>query len=107
MTKNIVTANVGGSIKYDLDGRTIAEAILRLHALGAEYGIDARIDIGQEYEAYGSDREYTYVRLTVQREETDEEYEKRTAREKHYADMRAADDLAAYERVKRAKEGGA
>lgn len=104
MTKKIVTANVGGSIMYDLHGHTIAEALLRLHDLGVEYGFDAKIDIGQECEAYSySDKEYAYVRLTVLREETDDEYERRTEREKQYADAREAADLAAYERIKRAR----
>lgn len=103
MTKKIVTATAT-DIKYDLDGHTIAEALLRLHDLGVEYGFDAKIDIGQECEPYSnSEREYAYARLTVLREETDDEYSRRVALEQCYADARQAADMAAYERIKRAR----
>lgn len=105
MTKQLVNVELT-SIKYELDGKTIPAAIVRLKELRKEYGDEAKIDIGQECEAYSySDEKYAYVRLMGDRLETDEEYKKRTDQEKYYADQRAAADLAAYERVKKSMEG--
>lgn len=94
------------SIKYDLDGKTLPEAIERLNELLEQYGSECVIDIGQEYEPYDYQGErYAYVRLMGTRLEDDAEYEKRLAEEKVYAERRAQADLEAYERVRKQMEG--
>ena len=104
MTRKIVNESVA-DIKYDLSGKTIAEAIKRLKLLAKEHGEDATIDVGQEHEAYSySDDQYAYVRLYVKREENDAEYEKRVAQEKKWEDQRRQADLDTYERVKSSLE---
>lgn len=102
MTKKLIT-EVASDIKRDLHCRTIADAIIRLKELASKYGEDAVIDIGQEYAAY-SDDQYAFVRLTIDRPETNAEYEKRMADEKHWEDCQRAADLEAYERVKKSMD---
>ena len=104
MTRRIKDYEVS-SIKYDLDGKTLPEAIKSLKELLEHYGSECVIDIGQEYEPYDYQGErYAYVRLMGKREENDEEYEKRIADEKRYADQRAKADMEAYERVRKQLE---
>jgi formiminotetrahydrofolate cyclodeaminase len=101
MTKKLVTVEAE-SIRYDLDGRTIKEAIKRLKDLAKTYSEDAVIDIGQECEAYSySDKEYAYVRLNITRLENDEEYAKRLTQEAEYAAQQAKRDRESYERLKK------
>ena len=93
------------NIKYDLHGKSITDAIKALTALATEHGEDATLDIGQECESYSySEKEYAYVRLTIRRLENDEEYQKRTAQEAEYLRRQAANDLEAYNRVKKSME---
>ena len=105
MTRKIVDESVA-NIKYDLNGKTILEAIERLKLLATEHGETAMIDIGQECEPYSySDDQYAYVRLYVKRKENDVEYEKRITDEKRWEDQRRQTDLDTYERVKSSLEG--
>lgn len=90
-------------IKDSLDGATLQQAIEMLHDLARTHGEDATLSIGTEsypYENY----EYAYIKVKIQREETDEEYNKRIVQEKYYDDMRKKADLEAYERVKKSME---
>lgn len=101
MTRKQITA-VAESIRYDLDGQTLKEAIARLKSLAKKYGNDAIIDIGQECEPYSySDKEYAYVRLTIKRLENDDEYNARITREAKWASDQAIRDREHYERLKK------
>lgn len=92
------------SIKEQLDGYTLEQAIVTLIALRDKHGPSATIDIGQESEPY-CDSEYAFVRIKIRRLETDEEFDKRVKIEEQWVEQRRIADLAAYERVKKSLEG--
>lgn len=99
MTKKMIRAVARDDVKYSLSGK-LSEALEEIQKLIEEHGADATLDIDKECEAY-SDYEYAYARVYIMREETDEEYAKRVAQEKKYAEQREQQDREAYERLKK------
>lgn len=97
MTKKIISVVLESDVKYQLTG-TLRKAQQAIQELIDQYGPDARLDIDKEYESY-SDYQSVYARVFGNREESDAEYEKRTAEEAHYAAKRMAHEQAEFERL--------
>lgn len=80
MTKKTIRVVVD-DIKYELEG-TLESAIQTLQRYSEELGPTARLSIGERCDSCSySDNQYAYVELTVEREETDEEYSLRLQQE--------------------------
>lgn len=74
MTKKMIFKEVTTIGKYDLDG-TLDNAVKYLEGLIEQHGKDARLDTEEDYDGIWS------FSVQVEREETDTEYELRTAME--------------------------
>lgn len=80
MTKKTIRVTVD-NIKYELEG-TLETAIEVLQRYSKELGPTAGLSIGERCDSYSySDTQYAYVELSIEREETDEEYSLRLQQE--------------------------
>lgn len=88
--------------KWELDDLTLEDALHKIKQWIQQYGGKAKLDIGQEGEAYDySNREYAYIRIVWKREETDEEYASRTAKESEQRTKQEAQERAQFEALKK------
>lgn len=101
--KKIIEVVLANDVKYNING-TLADLAVYVQELIEQYGPTARIDVDKEFECY-SDYVYAYVRVFGKREETDAEYEKRTAEEAAYMAKMEAREQAEFARLA-AKFGG-
>lgn len=98
MAKKTITAVVR-DIKYELEG-SLLSAIQTLQNYSGELGPTAKLSIGEAGEPYDySDAQYAYVKITVEREETDEEYALRQAHEEAHRLRMEERDRNEYERL--------
>ena len=98
--KKIITENVEDIPPYEMEG-TLANLRDKINSLIDLYGPTARLEWNPNfYHAYDRDPS---PRFDIQRtrEETDEEYEKRTRLEKEDKQAREARDRAEFERLKK------
>jgi predicted RNase H-like HicB family nuclease len=101
MTKKMVDTTFC-DVKYSLDGSTLEEALHKIKQWIQLYGGRAKFDIGQECESYSnSDMEYAYVNIVGKREETDEEYAKRTTQKAEHEARADARDKVEFERLQK------
>jgi hypothetical protein len=99
MTKKMLTTKLD-DVKYALDGCTLEEVLHKVKQWIQLYGGNTKFEIGQESEEYSySDKEYAYVRLVGQREESDEAYQKRLADEAERTARQEAYDKKELERL--------
>lgn len=83
-------------VRYALDSSTLIEAKKLLDSWITQYGENSRIRIDEEYE-YGET--YCRVRIEQTREETDEEYSTRIAKESTKKRQQEERERAEFERL--------
>lgn len=97
MTKEIITTESQDTIGFDLDGKTIDEAIEVLLRIKSNFeGQDIVLDYcGERYD----DRYDLHIK--IRREETDEEYATRLENEKNRREAQEKRERAEYERLQK------
>lgn len=99
--KNEITTTYQTDIKWDLDGKTLQEAIEMLKEWAEDYGLDAKIDLYKEhYDNYENE-----IRIISTREETDQEEQARIDKaQKEFLDKQKRQeqsDLRAFEELRK------
>lgn len=95
MNKKIIEVIAEDNVKYRLTG-SLKETLEEIQKLIEEHGEDARLGFDAEYEYYSTEK-YAYARVFKKREETDDEYMQRTAKERIYQEQREAQERATFE----------
>jgi hypothetical protein len=98
MTKLTVT-KYSEDLKDFLDGATLSDAILQLQRWIQIYGSDAKVHIGEDRVPY-EDYYEAYLKIGVEREETDEEYSGRLRTEESLNATKEQQERALYAQLK-------